>query len=202
MQEALKEIKYGPSETGVAEIILERWSPRAFSDQEVSKDDLIKIFIASSWAASSYNEQPWRFLVGRKGTETYGNIFSCLNEHNQTWAKRAPVLFLSVARANFTLNDQPNAFALHDAGAASATLALQAAVLDLCVHGMAGFDQEKARNLFQIPPNFLMGAVWALGYLGDPGLLPATLQAEERGGRKRKSLREFVFAAWDQPADL
>jgi len=98
LPEATEKIKHAPNEAGVEDLIRRRWSPRAFSAKEVSAADLKAIFEAARWAASSYNEQPWRFLVGRRGDETYKKIFNTLVEFNQSWAKSAPVLVLSVAK--------------------------------------------------------------------------------------------------------
>jgi nitroreductase len=202
MSEALDAVKHGPAHTGVEEIIRKRWSPRSFADKAVSSADLVKIFTAAAWAASSSNEQPWRFLVGQKGDETYQRILSSLVEFNQAWAKSAPVLILSVAKRTFTQSGQPNDFALHDTGAASATLSLQATALGLRTHGMAGLDRDKARTIFAIPDDFEVGAAWALGYLGDPEALTGKMKAMETTPRSRKPLAEFVFSAWDQAARL
>ncbi|HWZ50078.1 MAG TPA: nitroreductase family protein [Granulicella sp.] len=198
----LEVLKQGPADTGVNELILRRWSPRSFADTPVSSGDLTKIFTAAAWAASSFNEQPWRFLVGRKGDSTYEKILAALVEFNQAWAGSAPVLILSVGRKTFTQSGQPNLFAMHDTGAASATLSLQATELGLHTHGMAGVDREKARAIFAIPEDYEVGAAWALGYLGDPEALPGELRARELAPRSRKPLSEFVFSAWERPASL
>jgi nitroreductase len=202
MSDSLEALKHGPTDSGVEEIILKRWSPRSFEDKPVSSADLAKVFTAAGWAASSSNEQPWRFLVGRKGDETYQRILSTLVEFNQAWAKSAPILILSVAKRAFTQSGQPNDFALHDTGAASATLSLEATALGLHTHGMAGLDRDKARTIFAIPEDFEVGAAWALGYLGDPGALSNTLKEREMAPRSRKALPEFVFSSWDQAATL
>jgi len=198
----LEALKHGPVETGVEELLLKRWSPRTFADKPVSGADLAKIFTAASWAASSSNEQPWRFLVGHKGDATYAKIVDALVEFNQMWAASAPVLILSVAKKTFSKNGAANDWALHDTGAASANMALQAVALGLHMHGMAGFDKAKARANFAIPDDFEPGAVWALGYLGEVGVLPEKLQQMETAPRTRKGLDEFVFAEWDKPAQL
>jgi nitroreductase len=199
----LEALKHAPSYTGIHELIASRWSPRAFADKPVSNDDLTKIFTAASWAASSSNEQPWRFLVGHKGDETYAKIFDCLVEFNQNWAKSAPILILTVAKTTFTKDGSPNnAWALHDTGAASANMCLQAIALGLHTHGMAGFDKDKVRTHFTLPAEYTEGAIWALGYLGDPGTLPEYMQNMELALRTRKSLSELVFTDWAVPAKL
>ena len=198
----LEDVKAGPAESGVLDIILKRWSPRSYADKPVPSSDLTKIFTAAGWAASSTNEQPWRFLVGKKGDETYAKILDALVDFNKTWAATAPVLILSVAKKTFTKNGNPNGYALHDVGAASATMSLQATALGLHTHGMGGLDKDKARKSFEIPEAFEVGAAWALGYLGDPDALPESYQAMEKAARTRNPLNEFVFAEWEKPAVL
>jgi nitroreductase len=202
MSQNLETLKHGPAESGVEEIILKRWSPRSYADKPVSSADLTKIFTAAAWAASSFNEQPWRFLVGKKGDATYAKILDSLIEFNQAWAQTAPVLILSVGKKTFSHNGSPNGFAMHDTGAASATLSLEATALGMHTHGMAGLDQGKARANFGIPEDFEIGAVWALGYLGDAEALPESYREMEKAARARKPLAEFVFGDWDKAAEL
>lgn len=198
----LEKLKHAPEELGLLPAIAERWSPRAFADKPISSPHLTKVFHAAQWAASSYNEQPWRFFVGRKGDPTYQKIFDTLMPFNQAWAKSAPVLVLSVAKKNFTHTGEPNAFNIHDTGAATSTLTLQARALGIHSHGMAGFDRDKARNSFHVPGDYDIAAVTALGYLGNPDTLPDNLKQMETSPRSRKPLQEVVFSEWEQPAKL
>lgn len=196
-------MKYAqPSTEGVLPVILGRWSPRSFDDRDVSSADLRTIFEAGRWAPSCYNEQPWRFLVGHRNSETYRMILDALVPSNQEWAKRAPILILGVARTRFSHNDTPNNYAAHDLGAAMGFMALQASALGLAAHQMAGFDWVKAREAFAIPENYAMGSVMALGYQGELADLPQRFQAQEQSPRSRKPLNEFVLSQWDKPADL
>ncbi len=197
------QLKRAPEVKGIIPEILHRWSPRSFSDRPVSPADLKTIFEAARWAASSFNEQPWRFLLGTRGSETYNKIFGSLGEFNQMWAKTAPILILGAARTRFSHNESDNAVAFYDLGAAAATLCYQATALGLHTHQMAGFDRNIARNSFAIPDDFILGAVIALGYQGEPSALtiPQMLQ-QEVGPRQRKPLSEIVLAAWGTPADL
>ena len=199
---AIESLKHAPKTSGVEEMILRRWSPRAFTDRAVSAEDLKKLFEAARWAASSYNEQPWRFLIGRKGDATYNKIFDALVEFNQSWAKSAPVLILSVGKKTFAKNGNPNHHALHDTGAATANLALQATALGLHTHSMAGFDNEKIRKSLAIPADYEIGAVTALGHFGSVDALPDPMKAMETAPRERKPLKEFVFSEWEQPAQI
>lgn len=199
----VSKMKYAlPSVEGVAPVILERWSPRAFADRDVTPSDLKAIFEAGRWAPSSYNEQPWRFFVGHRNSETYNKILDALVPFNQDWAKHAPVLILGVARTRFSHNNSPNNYAAHDLGAAMGLMALQATTLGLAAHQMAGFDWAKAREAIEIPDTYTMGSVMALGYQGELADLPEKFQAQEQSPRSRKPLNELVFSAWDQPADL
>ena len=200
--EVAEKLKHAPDVAGVEHLIRRRWSPRAFSHKEVSADELKKLFEASRWAASSSNEQPWRFLVGRRGDETYKKIFDALVEFNQSWVKSVPVLILSAAKKTFTANGDANRFGLHDTGAATTLFSLQATADGLHTHSMAGFDHEQARASFAIPLDYDIGAVTALGYIGDPESLPERMRKTEVAPRQRKPLEEFVFSDWDKPASL
>lgn len=200
--EAIEALKHADPIPGVHEPILQRWSPRAFTDRTVSASDMKKLFEAARWAASSFNEQPWRFIVGRKGDPTYNKIFESLATPNQAWANNAPVLMLSVGKKTFTQNGSPNHYALHDTGAATANLALQATTLGFHIHSMGGFDRDKIRAAFKIPEDFEIGAVTAIGYLGNVDALPDSFKAAETSARNRKPLSEFVFSEWNQAARL
>ena len=203
MSQELEAVKHGPADSGRRRSHPETVEPSIVRKGKAGQQRRSnQNFTAAAWAASSYNEQPWRFLVGRTGDDTYAKILDALIEFNQSWAKSAPVLILSVGKKTFTQNGKPNGHGLHDTGAASANLALQATALGLHTHGMAGFDHAKVRGSFGIPEDFEMGAVWALGYLGDTGALPESMQQMEKAPRTRKELKDFVFATWEQPATL
>jgi nitroreductase len=186
------------------EAIRQRWSPRAFSERAVTTDDLVALFDAARWAASCFGEEPWRFIVASKANpEEYEKMLGCLVEGNQVWAKSAPVLLLTVARKNFTHDNNPNYYALHDTGMALANLMVQATSMGLHAHAMAGFDKEKARATYAIPEDHELGAAVAIGYLGDPATLPEKLRKSEVAPRSRKPLNEIVFeGTWANPAAL
>jgi nitroreductase len=188
--EVIDKLKHAPDVAGVEDLIRRRWSPRAYADKEVPVAELKRLFEAARWAASSSNEQPWRFLVGRRGDQTYEKIFNALVEFNQGWAKSAPVLVLSVAKKTFTGKDQPNAYGLHDTGAATAHIALQATADGLHTHSMG------------IPSDYEIGSVTAIGYFGEPASLPDQLHKREVAPRERKPLEEFVFSEWEKPAQF
>jgi nitroreductase len=199
----VSKIKQAHRVEGVLPIIHQRWSARAFADRDVSGADLKRVFEAARWAASSNNEQPWRFLVGPRGSATHAKILEALAPFNQGWAGKAPVLILGVAKTRFSHNESPNGYAVYDLGAASSYLTLQAAALGLTTHQMAGFDKDKARTLLEIPEEYALGAVIALGHQGEPETLAnETLIQRETAARERKGLDELVFAEWGEPLGL
>jgi nitroreductase len=162
------------------------------------------LFEAARWAASSYNAQPWFFIVATKDDrENYKKILDCFVEFNQGWAKNAPVLALSVARMNFEKNGAPNRHAFHDVGQASANLALEATNLGLQIHQMAGILPDQARQIFSIPEGYEAVAGIAIGYPGDPATLPDELREREHAPRTRKPLDSFVFTGrWGEVSPI
>ncbi|MGH9676478.1 MAG: nitroreductase family protein, partial [Candidatus Acidiferrum sp.] len=138
-----------PTDFPVHELIRDRWSPRAFADKEVAPEVLRSLFEAARWAPSSYNEQPWAYLVATKDDqENFAKMLGVLIEFNAGWAKHAAVLALAVAELTFAKNGQTNRNAQYDTGAASALLSVEATARGLVVHQMAGYDKEKARQVF------------------------------------------------------
>jgi nitroreductase len=196
-------LKHAPAVEGVLPLFHERWSARAFSAREVSKQDLHRIFEAARWAPSSNNEQPWRYIVGLRGTSTHDKIRASLMGFNQAWAPKAPVLIVGLAKANMSHNGSPNHFAFYDLGAACAYLVLQAAALGMTTHQMGGVDREKARTLLEIPADYQIAAAIALGYQDHPETLGnEELVKRELAPRNRKPLDEIVFSAWGEPLDF
>ena len=188
----------------IREPLAERWSPYAFEDRLVPNADLRSLFEAARWAPSSYNEQPWRYLVATKDDpEQFQRLLSCLVEGNQIWAKAAPVLALGVVSLRFALNAQDNRAAVHDLGLAAGNLLVEATVRGLFVHQMIGILPDKAREIYGIPEGFEAWTGLAIGYKGDPTSLPARLRERDLAPRHRKPLREFVFSGkWENPSPL
>ncbi|MET3848909.1 nitroreductase family protein [Paenibacillus sp. OAE614] len=178
------------SEYPVSPLFLNRWSTRAFSTRKVSDQDLYTILEAAHWAPSSYNDQPWRFIVA-KTEEQLSKFHSFLNEFNLTWASSAPVLIV-VASDKLRENGDPNGAHAFDAGAAWASLAIQATILGLHTHAIGGFDRIKAREILNVPDHIELHAVIALGYLGDKSVLPEAIQQREVPN-DRRPLNELVF---------
>ena len=178
----------------IHELIARRWSPYAFADRPVSDDDLRSLFEAARWAASSYNEQPWTYILATKGEpDEFDRLLSCLVEGNQGWAADAPVLALGCTSLRFTRNGKPNAAAIHDLGLASATLTLEATARGLVVHQMIGILPDKARELYLIPEGVQPVTGLAIGYAADPSKLSEKYRERDLAPRSRKPLNEFVF---------
>lgn len=185
----------------IHDLIAGRWSPYAFSSRPIPPEDLRSIFEAARWAASSYNEQPWRYLVASRDREgDFATILGCLLEGNQAWARAAPTLALGCVSTTFARNGKPNRVAQHDLGLASATLTLEAASRGVHVHQMAGILPDKAREACGIPDGFEAVTGLALGYRAGPGEGASEMRARDGGSRARRPLKEFVFgAAWGDP---
>jgi nitroreductase len=180
------------NQTTVIAPIRERHSPRLFSPQAISPAELGLLFEAARWAASSYNEQPWRFIVARREDPAFAELVSCLVPAN-SWAADVPILMLSIAKMAFDKNSQPNVHAWHDVGLAMSGLSIQAAAMGLQLHQMAGFDPARARATFAIPEGFQPVAMGAIGYPADPQRLSEQQLAQERRPRQRMPLASFVF---------
>lgn len=195
--------KYAPTPLPIDEEIRRRWSPRAFADRDVSDEDLKTLLEAARWAPSSYNEQPWRFLVAKRtNPEQFERMLSCLKEKNREWARGAPVLMLTAASTTFARNGKENRHAYHDLGLAMGNLINQATAMDLYVHQMAGIDPDRAREVYDVPEDFDVVAGVAIGYLGSPERLDdPDRQDAETSERSRRALEETVFEdAWGRTA--
>jgi nitroreductase len=188
----------------VHDLLAKRWSPYAFADRSVAERDLRSLFEAARWAPSSYNEQPWSYIVATKEQpEDYRNLLSCLVEANQEWAKAAPVLALGIATLRFARNGKPNKAAIHDLGLAAGGLLVEATARGLVVHQMIGIEPERARELFGIPEGSEAVTGLAIGYAGNPAALPEKLRERDLAPRRRKPLNAFVFGGkWGNPSPL
>jgi nitroreductase len=195
--------KLAQTEYPVHDFIRSRWSPRAFADRPVEQDKLLSLLEAARWAPSSYNYQPWSFIVATKENSTeYDRLLSTLVEFNQGWAKNAPVLIIAVAQT-LTDDGKTNRHAFHDVGLAIENLVFQATALGLYVHQIAGFNVDIARKEYQIPDGYEPATALTVGYIGDPQSLNDGLRERELAPRVRKSLKEFVFTGkWGETSSL
>lgn len=174
------------AEHPIADILLDRWSPRAMTGEPITQKELLPLFEAARWAPSSYNYQPWRFLYAHRDSEHWQTFFDLLVEFNQSWAHQAAVLVVFISRTHFDFNGQPAPTHSFDTGAAWENLALQGRSSGLVVHGMQGFDYERARSALKVPEGFQVEAMCAIGRPADPETLSAALQAKETPSDRRK----------------
>ena len=181
---------------------LHRWSPRAYTNEEISERELLTILEAARWAPSSYNSQPWRFVFARRGTAHWEKLLSFLNDFNRGWAEKSSALLIVLSKTTFAppgkVEEQSSPSHSFDAGAAWGYLALQASLSGWHAHGMAGFDKEKTRSVLEIPANYAIEIAVAIGKLGDIKTLPAGLQAVEMPNSRlplHATVSEGIFKA-------
>lgn len=184
--------KHRKPDHAVEAILVNRWSPRAMSGQAVDQKQLMSLFEAARWAPSSYNEQPWRFLYAKRDSAHWPMFFGFLVEANQAWCKGAGVLMVILSKKTFARNAKPNSVHTFDAGSAWENLALQGSRMGLVVHGMAGFDKDKARAGLGVPPDFEVEAMVAVGRPGRTEDLPEAMRAGEVPSG-RKPVGEIAF---------
>lgn len=185
-----------PTDIPIHELIALRWSPRSFSADDVSPQELKQLFEAARWMPSAFNEQPWHFLCAhRSSTDDFSALLACLNPNNQTWAQHAAALVIAVARLELSGKAQPNRAALYDLGQAVAGMTVQATALGIAIHQMVGFDASKARASCGVPEGFEPLTAIAIGRPGAPEALPDTLRQRETAPRTRKAIDSFVFTS-------
>lgn len=177
-------------------VFTERWSPRSFSNEASTEEQLLTLLEAARWAPSAYNAQPWRFIYGIKDTPHWDRIFETLLPFNQSWAKTAGALVVIASNTHLVPPGKeekvPNKWHSFDAGAAWANLALQAVHSGLAAHGLAGFDSDKLRQAISVPTDFAIDAVIVIGQRGEREALTPDLQAREEPNGRRP-LSEIAF---------
>jgi nitroreductase len=178
-------------ENDVHEIFISRWSPRAMSGEEIDEAMLKTLFEAARWAPSSNNNQPWRFIYARRNTPYWNTLFGLMNEGNQIWAKNAAVLIVVISKTTFD-SGKPAFTHSYDAGAAWVSLALQGSLKNLVVHGMQGFDYDRAKKELQVPDDYTVEAMIAIGRQGKKEDLP-DYQQEREFPSSRKSIAEIAM---------
>ncbi len=180
------------TEHEILDVIANRYANMAFDQREIEKDKIASLLEAARWAPSSYNEQPWQYVIGYKGDETHAKLAECLMDGN-AYARVAPVLMLSVAKKFYAFNKSENRHAMHDVGCATGYMYLQATAMDLGMHEMGGFSVEKARESFGIGDDFEPAAVIAVGYPGDVATLPDGVRERATAPRTRKAVEEMIW---------
>jgi nitroreductase len=188
----VKEACMRETEYAIAPIFTERWSPRAMSGERVTDEELMTLFEAARWAPSSNNNQPWRFFFARRDSRYWEGFFGLLTEGNKVWCRNAAVLVVVVSKDTFDYNGAPARTHEFDAGASWGSLALQGSISGLVVHGMQGFDYDKAEGVLHLPLGYTVECMIAIGKPGSKEALPEYLQAREIPS-DRRPLREIVF---------
>jgi len=188
----------------IHELIANRWSPYCFDERSVTDEDLRSLFEAARWAPSSFNEQPWSYVVAKKeNPEEFTRLLSCLVEGNQVWAKAAAALALGITSLKFARNGNPNRAAIHDLGLSNGNLVLEATARGLAVHQMAGIFPDKVREIYEVPEGYEPMVAIAIGYAGERKDLPEELAQRDIARRPRKPLKELIFSGrWGTTAGL
>lgn len=173
-------------------LILNRWSPRAMSGEPISSEEIMALFEAARWAPSSYNNQPWRFVYAKRETPYWPKFFDLLIDFNKGWCQNAALLGLIASEKIFEKTKKPSVTHGLDTGAAWQNLSLEGNARNLVVHGMQGFDYEKAKTTLNIPDVFEVLAMFAVGKKAPIEALSEDLQKKEIPS-SRKKISEFAF---------
>ena len=191
----MTEINHRRADHPIHSIFLERWSPRAFTGEDISETELLALFEAARWAPSAANLQPWRFIYARRGTAHFARLLDTLDEGNQRWAKNASALVVILSQTHRTTSNgetRPAYTHAFDTGAAWFALALQTQLAGWHAHAMAGIDRDKAMHLLGVPEHHRVEAALAIGRLADPSSLPDDLREREKPSQ-RKPIADFGF---------
>jgi nitroreductase len=184
-------LEYRRPDHPIETLFVARWSPRAMSGESITDAEMLTLFEAARWAPSTYNEQEWRFLYARRETPQWQTFFDLLVEGNRAWCKNAALLVVILAHKVFARNGKPNPVHLFDSGCSFENLALQGTAMGLVVHGMQGFDYEKARTTLNVPDDYAVAAMFAAGRPGEPSDLPEELRKREKPS-DRKPVEEII----------
>lgn len=190
--EALKqEVKIPQTKYAVLPEIVARWSPRSFSERIITDEEMATLVEAASWAPSSTNDQPWRYLYVQRGTAEFDAIFETLMPGNRAWADKASTFVVSLAKTTFS-NGMPNRHAMYDVGAANTLLLVQGASMGIFGHQMGGFDMQSALKLLNLPPEFELACIIALGFLDIPDKLEEPFRTREITPRSRRPITDIL----------
>ena len=174
-------------------LLLNRRSLRAMSGEEVTEQELNQLFEAARWAPSCFNAQPWKIFYARRGDQHWQSYFDLLVEFNQAWCQHAGCLIVLASDTLFPHNQEFSATHSFDCGAAWQNLALQGSVMNLVIHGMAGFDYEAAHTLLNLPETYQVQAMVAVGHVGDIEQLDESQHENEVTPSNRNKTDTFVF---------
>lgn len=176
----------------ISPMILNRWSPRSMTGEKLDQQELMSLFEAARWAPSSYNNQPWIFIYAERETPEWNRLFDLLVPGNQAWTVNAAALVVVISKNTFYHNEKPARTHSFDTGAAWMALALEGTARGYVVHGMEGFDYEKARTSLEIPDGYTVEAMVAIGKRAPKEKLSAELQSREKPS-SRKPLEQIIM---------
>ena len=187
----------------IHDVIAARWSGCAYDpEKKLEPEQVLSLIEAARWAPSCFGDQPWRFIVFDKGRDqaAWQRAYECLAEGNQPWAGRAPLLLLVCADSVMSKTGKPNRWGQYDTGAAALNLCLQATAMGLMAHQMGGFDADRARLEFKIPPQFAPMAMITVGYQLAKASIPDAMKEREYADRARNPVNSNFFSGdWDAP---
>ncbi|QDU39098.1 malonic semialdehyde reductase [Maioricimonas rarisocia] len=185
-------LEHRKSDHPIEELFLRRWSPRAMTGETITEEELMRLFEAARWAPSTYNEQEWRFLYATRDSEHWQAFYDLLMEGNQSWCDQAAVLIVGLSHKFFSRNGKPNPVHTLDTGLATQNLLLQAAAMGLVAHGMAGFNRGPARSVLNVPEEYDVEVMIAIGRPGDPDDLPEQMREADLNPSGRKPVSEIA----------
>ncbi|WP_437194064.1 nitroreductase family protein [Planctomicrobium sp. SH527] len=173
------------SDHEILDVILNRWSPRAFTGEPVCETTVKRLFEAARWAPSASNEQEWRFLYAHKESPIWNTYFNLLADGNKIWCERAGVLIVVISKKTLARNGNPNPVHSLDTGMALQNLLLQASSIPgLFAHCLGGFDRAQTLVSLGIPDDYQVECMVAVGHFGAADLLSPELLAREKASAR------------------
>jgi nitroreductase len=189
----ISDVKSAATDAPILDVLAERWSPRAYSNEPIDEDKLASALEAARWSASGANSQPWRFIVARRGTEAFEKVAASLAPFNAVWAPQASVLLVGLYAELRDQAGQLRNTVFYDLGQAMAHLSVQAHHDGLHVHQMTGFDPDALSAAFELPAEVHPFVVATIGTVGSPDDLDEALAERERAPRTRLPLSELLL---------
>lgn len=184
------------SEHPIHPLLLGRWSPRSMTGEPLPDEELLSLFEAARWAPSSFNNQPWRFLVAKRGAPDWDRFYNLMIPFNQEWTKDAAALVVVISKSTFEHNGKPARTHSFDTGAAWMSLAIEASARGLVAHGMEGFNYDKAKSELKIPDDHTVEAMLAIGKLAPKEHLPEEIRKKEEPSTRRPLSEILIFGSF------
>lgn len=162
----------------VFEAISKRRSIRKYKDEPIDDEKLEMILEAARIAPSAANRQEWRFIVV-KNKETREKLVEAAN--GQTFVGKAPVTIVACSTESERVMPCGQPAYTVDLSIAVSFMILEATEQGLGTCWLGAYDEEKVRNILQIPERIRVPAMFTLG-----------VAAEEPHQRPRKHLSEII----------